>query len=217
MRRLILASGSPRRCELLRLFGVDFEVRPPEIDESRHPDENPHAYVERLAREKAVSAAEQGTVALGGDTVVVHRGVVLGKPVHPAEARTMLRSLSGEDHHVVSGVAAATIDEGRLVVESLVESAVVRFAEMTDGEIDGYVATGEPLDKAGAYAIQERGGMFVDSIVGHPSTVAGLPLPATRRLLARHGLAPGGAVSSLREPTAPENGTAAAELPPGRH
>lgn len=187
-RRLILASGSPRRAELLALLGLDFEVRPPDVDESRLPGEEPHAYVERLARAKAAAVAAPDAVALGGDTVVVHHGMVLGKPAHPAEARTMLRRLSGDDHQVVSGVAVAVSEGGRLMVESMVVSALVRFATMTDTEIDSYVGSGEPLDKAGAYAIQERGGVFVESIEGHPSTVVGLPLPAARRLLARHGL-----------------------------
>ncbi len=189
MKRLILASGSSRRAGLLSLLGVEFEVVAPEVDESRHPGEQPHAYVERLARAKAAAVAAPDAVVVGGDTVVVHNGVVMGKPVHPAEARSMLRRLSGDSHHVVSGVAVATTEEGRLVVESLVETALVRFTTMTEDEIDAYVVSGEPLDKAGAYALQERGGVFVSSIEGHPSTIIGLPLPATRKLLARHGVA----------------------------
>jgi len=187
-RRLVLASGSHRRAELLALLGLDFEVQAPDVDESRLPGEEPHAYVERLARAKAVAVAVPDAITLGGDTAVVHHGTILGKPVHPAEARTMLRRLSGDDHHVVSGVAVAVVEGGRVVVEALVESALVRFATMTDTEIDSYVGTGEPLDKAGGYAIQLRGGVFVESIEGHPSTVVGLPLPPVRRLLARHGL-----------------------------
>lgn len=187
-RRLILASGSPRRADLLALLGLDFDIQAPVVDESRLPGEEPHAYVERLARAKAVAVAAPDAITLGGDTVVVHHGKILGKPMHPAEARTMLRRLSGDDHQVVSGVAVAVVEGGRVVVEALVESALVRFATMTDTEIDFYVGTGEPLDKAGAYAIQERGGVFVESIEGHPSTVVGLPLPPVRRLLARHGL-----------------------------
>lgn len=187
-RRLILASGSLRRAELLALLGLAFEVQSPDVDESRLPGEEPHAYVERLARAKAAAVAAPDAITVGGDTVVVHHGMILGKPAYPAEARTMLRRLSGDDHQVVTGVAVAAIEGGRVVVESLVESALVRFTDMTDNEIDSYVGSGEPLDKAGAYAIQERGGVFVDSIEGHPSTVVGLPLPATRRLLARQGL-----------------------------
>lgn len=169
-------------------MGVEFAVDAPEVDETGRPDEHPHDYVERLAREKAAAVAEPGAVILGADTVVVQEGHVLGKPVHPAEARRMLARLAGETHHVVSGVAVAEYEEGRLVVESVVETALVRFAPMTGDEIDAYVATGEPLDKAGAYAIQEKGAVFVESIAGHPTTVVGLPLPATRRLLARRGI-----------------------------
>lgn len=187
MKRLVLASGSPRRAELLGLLGVPFQAEAPEVDETRWPGEEPHRYVERLARAKAEVFASADTVALGADTAIVHDGAVLGKPAHPAEARSMLQRLSGKTHHVVSGVAVATIDSGKLVEESLVESALIRFSAVTDAEIDAYVDTGEPLDRAGAYAIQERGGLLVDSIDGHPTTVVGLPLPATRRLLARAG------------------------------
>lgn len=188
MKRLVLASGSPRRAELLALLGVEFGVVSPDVDETRRPDEEPGRYVERLARAKAGVAAASDTVSLGADTVIVHDGRVLGKPVHPSEARSMLKSLAGTTHHVLSGVAAATIDGGKLVVEALVESALVRFGAVTDGEIDAYIATGEPLDRAGAYAIQERGALLVESIDGHPTTVIGLPLPATRRLLGRMGI-----------------------------
>jgi septum formation protein len=189
MKRLVLASSSPRRAELLRVLGVAFDIVPTDIDESRRPDEHPHAYVERLAREKAESATVRlGTVVLAADTAVVHEGEVLGKPGHPAEARTMLARLSGEVHHVVTGVAVAGVEDGRLEVESVVESARVRMAALTVEEIASYVATGEPLDKAGAYALQGRGGLLVESVEGHPTTIVGLPLPATRRLLARRGV-----------------------------
>lgn len=189
MKRLVLASSSPRRAELLRLVGIAFDIVPTDIDESRRPDEHPHGYVERLAREKAESATVTlGTVVLAADTAVVHEGDVLGKPAHPAEARTMLARLAGEVHHVVTGVAVAGVEDGRLEVESVVESARVRMAALTEEEIAAYVATGEPLDKAGAYALQGRGGLLVESVEGHPTTVIGLPLPAARRLLARRGV-----------------------------
>lgn len=188
MKRLILASGSPRRAALLDTLGLDYEVRPADVDETARPDEHPHALVERLARSKAALEVNPGEVVLGADTVVVHEGHVLGKPAHPAEARTMLRHLSGAAHHVASGVAVAALEEGELVVESVVVTAVVRMAALTDDEIAAYVDTGEPLDKAGAYAIQERGGLFVEAIEGHPTTVVGLPIPDTRTLLARRGV-----------------------------
>lgn len=189
MKRLVLASSSPRRAELMAILGLAFEITPVDIDETRLPGEHPHAYVERLAREKAEAATiTLDVVVIGADTAVVHEGEVLGKPAHPAEAESMLSRLSGEVHHVVTGVAVATVDGARLEVESTVESARVRFSVLTHEEIAAYVATGEPLDKAGAYALQGRGGLFVESVEGHPTTIVGLPLPATRRLLARRGI-----------------------------
>lgn len=182
--RLVLASSSPRRADLLRSVGLEFETVPADIDETRRPGEHPHAYVERLAREKAAAVAAPATAVIGADTAVVLAGDVLGKPGHPAEAAAMLRRLSGEVHHVVTGVAVS----GDGDIESVVESALVRMATITEDEIAAYVATGEPLDKAGAYAVQGRGGLFVETVEGHPSTVVGLPLPAVRRLLARRGI-----------------------------
>lgn len=189
MSRLVLASGSPRRRQLLALLGVAFEARPVAVDEARRPGEGPRTYVERLARDKALAAAAPGLVSLGADTTVVHDGQVLGKPAHPAEARAMLRRLSGQPHEVVTGVAVAVFAGDRPTLESVVEGAVVHMRDLTDEEIDAYVATGEPLDKAGSYALQEGGGVLVAEICGHPSTVAGLPLVATRLLLQRHGIA----------------------------
>lgn len=188
MIHLVLASGSPRRRQLLETLGAEFEVRPADVDESSRPGEHPHELVERLARAKASLQVAPGEVVLGADTVVVHEGHVLGKPAHPAEAHTMLRHLSGAVHHVATGVAVAVIEDGKVAVEALVVTALVRMALITDDEISAYVATGEPLDKAGAYAIQEKGGLFVEAIEGHPTTVVGLPLPDTRRLLARRGV-----------------------------
>jgi septum formation protein len=171
----------------MRIFGVPFEVVAADVDETHRPGESPHSYVERLAREKASAVAAGDVVAVGADTAVVHEGEILGKPLHPAEAESMLERLSGKPHHVVTGVAVAWVEDGVVVVESLVESALVHFAVLTGVEIADYVATGEPLDKAGAYALQERGGLLVESIEGHPTTIVGLPLPATRRLLSRRG------------------------------
>jgi len=187
---LVLASGSPRRADLLRRLGVEFMVVRPDVDESVRPGEEPAVYVERLARQKAAVVASPDVVTLGADTVVVHAGQLMGKPSHPAEATSMLRRLSADTHQVFSAVATARQGDGGIVSESLVETAMVRFLPLVEDEITAYVATGEPLDKAGAYALQGRGGMLVESIEGHPSTVIGLPLVATRRLLARVGLDP---------------------------
>lgn len=185
---VVLASSSPRRAELLGLLGIPFEVQAADVDEARRPGEEPGTYVVRLARSKAAALARNDAVAVGADTIVVHRGSVLGKPEHPAEARAMLERLSGDAHQVMTAVAVATVDGGRVLLDSVVETATVRFLPLTDREIDDYLATGEPLDKAGAYALQGRGAVLVDSIEGHPTTVVGLPLPATRRLLARAGV-----------------------------
>jgi len=168
---------------------IPFEVQPADVDESRRPGEEPLAYVERLARDKARAVAREGTVAVGADTIVVHRGTVMGKPEHPAEARAMLERLSGDVHQVMTAVAVAIVEKGRVVLDSTVETALVRFLPLTDREIDDYIATGEPLDQAGAPALQGRGAVLVAAIDGHPPTVAGLPPPATRRLLARAGVA----------------------------
>jgi septum formation protein len=182
---LTLASASPRRADLLASIGLDFQVVVPDVDESRHPAEEPDYYVERVARSKAAAVEEAGVV-IAADTTVVHEGRVLGKPTHPAEARSMLTRLSGETHAVFTGVAVTSYG----VVSSAVEVSMVRMASMTDDEIDRYVATGEPMDKAGAYALQGVGGMFVEWIEGSPSNVIGLPLHVAARLLRAHGVDP---------------------------
>lgn len=184
--RLVLASGSPRRRELLDRLELDYEVREPDIDETRRPDEDPAAYVERLARAKAEAVAGDGLIVVAADTAVVHEGKVLGKPVHPEEARSMLRRLQGDSHEVFTGVAVGWIEDG-LRVESLVDVSRVTMLPMTQEEIAWYVGTGEPLDKAGSYALQGLGGMFVSKIVGSPSTVVGLPIHLLGRLIAASG------------------------------
>lgn len=184
--RLVLASGSPRRAALVTSLGLAFEVVVPDIDESRHPDEEPDRYVERVARLKASVVDEPDAVVLAADTTVVHEGKVLGKPAHPAEARTMLQHLSGDLHAVFTAVVVASNG----AVSSAVDHTVVKMTELTDDEIDRYVATGEPLDKAGAYALQGLGGMFVEAVDGSPSNVIGLPLHLAVRLLRAHGIDP---------------------------
>jgi septum formation protein len=173
--RLVLASASPRRAEILRAVGWDFEVAPANIDESLRAGETPVAYVERLAREKAEAAGERlfGLV-LGADTVVVIDGEILGKPRDEGEARRMLASLRGRRHEVLTGVALVRAEDSRAVVAH--ERTRVRFAEMSDAEIEWYVATGEPADKAGAYAVQGRAALFVASIEGDYWNVVGLPV-----------------------------------------
>ncbi len=168
------------------MIGLEFRVAAPEVDESRHPEEEPDQYVERVARAKAEAAATPGAVVIAADTTVVHEGRVMGKPGHPAEARAMLARLSGEVHAVFTGVAV--LSDGRMTSD--VDRSLVRMTLITDDEIARYVAGGEPIDKAGAYALQGIGGMFVEAVEGSPSTVVGLPLHVTVRLLRAHGVEP---------------------------
>lgn len=179
--RLILASSSPRRADLLRQLDLEFEVRPPDVEEARRPGESAGVYVERVARDKVGAFAGDDLLVIAADTAVVHEGHVLGKPAHPEEARGMLRRLQGDLHEVFTGVAVG----GNGEIESLVDVTKVRMLPMTDEEIADYVDTGEPMDKAGAYALQERGAVYVESIEGSPFTVIGLPLHLLPRLV-RH-------------------------------
>lgn len=183
---LILASGSPRRREFLEQTGVPFVVRPAAIDETPRPDEAPADYVRRLARTKATAVPADGAVVLAADTVVACDGHLLGKPRDDADAADMLRQLADRDHTVLTGIAVH--DPARAAVDDHVEQTRVRFSPLSDHDIAWYVATGEPHDKAGAYAIQGHAALFIESITGNYSNVVGLPLPATRRLLARAGV-----------------------------
>lgn len=181
--RLVLASQSPRRRELLVQIGIPLEVRPAHADESILPGETPHRYVLRVAREKARAVA--GEIVLGADTAVVLGAEVLGKPRDGEDAGRMLRALSGTVHEVLTGVCVRR-SEPALELDVVVATKV-RFARLSPGEIDWYIATGEPLDKAGAYAIQGSGGAFVLSVEGSVSNVVGLPLAETADLLRRAG------------------------------
>jgi septum formation protein len=174
---LILASASPRRRELLAQAGFSFEVIPTDVPEVRKPGEDPIRFVTRLAREKAEAVAATHAVApdtlvLGADTIVVVDEQVLGKPQDAADAGRMLRLLSGQTHQVITGLCLARGRERQRAAEV----TFVRFVTLSDQEIDGYIATGEPLDKAGAYAIQGRAGRWVPRIHGCYFNVVGLPL-----------------------------------------
>lgn len=182
--RVVLASQSPRRRELLRLIGIPHEVRPADIDETYLPGELPRAHAERLAREKARRIADPDAVVIGSDTIVVVDGEVLGKPVDETDATRMLRRLSGRSHVVMT--AAAVAWQGRL--ESDVEQTEVTFHELSDAEIAAYIRTGEPMDKAGAYGIQGFGATIVARVDGDYFAVMGLPLQRLVRLFARLGL-----------------------------
>jgi septum formation protein len=180
---LILASGSPRRSSVLELLGLEFRVRVPEIDETVRIGEKPEALSERLARAKAETGTTPGALSLGFDTIVAHRGDILGKPGSPQEAIEMIERLAGETHHVFSGIAIAT--HGR--TESAVERTTVRFREIKPGDAAAYVATGEPLDKAGAYGIQGLGASLVAGVEGDFFNVMGFPIQPFQRLLEGYG------------------------------
>jgi len=182
--RVILASASPRRRELLNLVGIEHEVRPANIDETYLPGEAPREHAERLAREKAAAIDVADAVMIGSDTIVVVDGQVLGKPRDRAHAAEMLRQLSGRSHIVMTGVAAKW--RGRLA--SGLEEVGVTFRELSDEEIQRYIDTGEPMDKAGAYGIQGFGATIVDRVDGDYFAVMGLPLNRLARLLGTLGL-----------------------------
>jgi septum formation protein len=177
--RVVLASQSPRRRELLTLVGIPHEVRPADIDESVLPGEEPAPHAERLARSKAATIAADGALTVAADTIVVIDGAILGKPRDEADARRMLRSLSGRAHTVFTAVAVSF--GGR--VASAVEEVGVTFRALADAEIDAYVATREPMDKAGAYGIQGYGATIVERIDGDYFSVMGLPLNRMVRLM----------------------------------
>lgn len=170
---LVLASRSPRRTEILANAGIPFTVRiPPEIDETPQPGEEAERYVRRLAREKArATPASPGEIVLGCDTTVVAGGLILGKPSGPGDAARMLRLLSGRDHAVVTGICLR--GEGEIV-----DAATTRvwFTDLSDQDIDAYVSSGEPMDKAGAYAIQGLASKFIARIEGCYFNVVGLPV-----------------------------------------
>jgi septum formation protein len=182
---LILASQSPRRAELLTRLGLRFEIVPAEIDETYIDHEMPADHAERLARGKAIAISRRfpDALVLGSDTIVIVDADVLGKPADAADAVRMLRRLAGREHEVITGVAVAT--DG--TVHSAIERVAVRFRGLDPEEIDRYVATGEPLDKAGAYGIQGIGSALVESIQGDYFAVMGLPIVRTLDLLRRAG------------------------------
>ena len=177
---LTLASGSPRRLTLLEELGLNPTVRPADIDETPRLGESAATYVERLAVEKGAAVGDTDDVIISADTIVVLDGELLGKPIDDADAASMLRRLSGRTHEVMTGVAVRRGDE----VSSFVETTVVHFAELSDADINWYVGTGEPADKAGAYGMQGRGGAFVKSIEGSYDNVIGLSRHRLRPLIA---------------------------------
>lgn len=187
--KLILASASPRRRQLLDLFGLAFEVIEADLDESAREGESAEAMSRRLAETKArriYHRRGRGHAVLGGDTVVAIDGRALGKPRDPGEATSMLQQLSGRDHHVLSAVALVS-DKG---TEVRLSQTRVRFCELGTAVIARYCDSGEPYDKAGGYGIQGIAGAFVEELHGSHSGVVGLPLLETRLLLESAGLLP---------------------------
>jgi septum formation protein len=182
-KKLVLASGSPRRAEILERASWPHEVIVAGIDESLQPDEQAAAYVQRLARSKAQAVAqrlEQGLV-LGADTTVVIEGQILGQPEDDVDARRMLKLLNGKWHEVLTGVALVRVGgESRVDYET----TRVRFAEMSESEIDWYISTGEPFGKAGAYAIQGKASLFIEEIEGDYFNIMGLPIRLVYELAA---------------------------------
>jgi septum formation protein len=186
--RLILASASPRRTDLLREAGYVFEVEPADVDEAELAGEPPAAYVVRVAamKARAIAAGHPDEAILAADTTVVIDGAMLAKPADDADATRMLGLLSGRTHDVLTGVVL--VRAGR--ESSAVVGTRVRFRPLTVAEIDWYVASGEPRDKAGAYGVQGLAARFVESVDGSYSNVVGLPIGAVRALLEAEGLAP---------------------------
>ena len=181
---VVLASQSPRRRELLALIGIRHEVRPANIDERYIAGEAPRAHAERLAREKAEAIAARDAVTIGSDTIVVVDGDVLGKPRDEQDAARMLRRLSGRSHVVITAVAVSW--QGSQLSD--VEEVTVKFRALSDADIAAYIATGEPMDKAGAYGIQGYGATIVERVNGDYFAVMGLPLNRLARLLESLGL-----------------------------
>lgn len=188
MKNIILASSSPRRKELLENLGLCFSTISVDIDESLLPEESPRDAVRRLARTKALAAIPRlngDSIIIAADTIVVLDGQVMGKPIDEKDALYKLSRLSGCSHEVITAIC---IRSGGQVCEVEDETTRVYFRPLSEGEIRNYVASGEPMDKAGAYGIQGRGGLLVDKIEGCYCNVVGLPLSRLYQMLKKHGI-----------------------------
>jgi septum formation protein len=187
---IVLASASPRRQELLQNSGISFVVHPANIDEVQHAREDATAFAERMARDKAraIRALAPGGLILGADTIVVAGDQILGKPSNTEDAARMLRLLSGRQHFVITGVCLLGTDSQERDFEDLrSEKTAVHFMPLSAAEIRDYVATGEPMDKAGAYAIQGGASRWISKIEGDYNNVVGLPVELVWRMLREHG------------------------------
>ena len=180
--RIVLASASPRRAELLRAAGIDFDVQPANVDETIATGESPNEYVSRLAEGKARLVYEQDArrTVLAADTAVVVDAHILGKPLDETDASRMLRMLSGRTHEVLTAVS---IFHPGQIVDTRVDATTVEFAPLSDADINWYVSSGEPMDKAGAYAVQGLASRFVTRIEGSYSNVVGLPIALVYQML----------------------------------
>lgn len=187
MKKIILASASPRRRELLRQVGLQFSVAPADVDESIMPGETAEQYAVRIALDKARAAAKRAAegLVIAADTIVVLDGEIMGKPVDRRDAERMLSMLSGRMHRVITGVAVVEARSGRESVKSA--ATKVWFRDLSSAEIAAYAATGEPLDKAGAYGIQGKGALLVEKIEGCYFNVVGLPLSLLDTMLLDFG------------------------------
>jgi septum formation protein len=192
--KLILASSSPRRAEILRNAAIEFEVRPASVEELPATNESPEAMVARLAEAKAglvareFGAGRDSVIVLGADTAVVLDHEIFGKPGDAASARSMLQALSGRTHRVLTGISLVSVPDG--ATRTAVESTDVTLASLTREEIEDYISSGEPFDKAGGYAIQGRAGRYITRIDGCFFNVVGLPLARLYALLRSLGWTP---------------------------
>ena len=188
MKRIVLASASPRRKELLEQIGLQFEIEPSNHDEELHHDLTPHEMARALSIEKAqvVASKYKDAIIIAADTFIVIGERIIGKPHTDEEAREMLAFLSGKSHLVITGYTVLDTDEGKQVTNSV--ETTVYMKTLTSGEVESYIATGEPIGKAGAYAIQGLGAAFVEGIEGDYSNVVGLPLNALATSLKEFGV-----------------------------
>lgn len=188
MKKIILASASPRRKALLEQLGLDFEVIPSDCEEEINSGLDPHDLAKKLSSEKAKSVADKNknTLVIGADTFIAYKGKIIGKPRDGEEAMKILKLLQGNTHSVITGLTVIDSDTGKTVSDSI--ETKVHFKKLADDEIEGYILTNEPLDKAGAYGIQALGAAVVDKIDGDYFNVVGLPLSLLHDVLKKFGV-----------------------------
>lgn len=184
MEKIILASSSPRRCELLKNIGLIFDIIPSSVEEHIDDEQSPEEVVKLLSSLKASDIAgklEKGYIVIGADTIVVYNGQILGKPKDHEDAHTMLKTLSGREHHVLTGFTVIRTCDSKTITSY--EKTIMKFRELTDQEIDAYIKTGEPMDKAGAYGAQGLGSLIIEKMDGDYFNVVGLPISQLGQVL----------------------------------